>query len=220
MNSRNNHKKNLIISYAKLTDELKSLFLETYPKEAGEVVEGYYKFQQRITKPNGEEIFVVPLETEDTLYMVKIDVKIDSQLSDDVLNNNDSDDMDTPESDSEFKTLEEAMDEEEGRKGIDSTLRCGALEDVDTSRFKGRSILSKEEREALLQDEEEEDDDIRPRDDDDADADFEPTDDDLNDVDSEFFLKNAEIPPEEMALLADASEQPKKKRGRPRKTDK
>lgn len=36
----------------------------------------------RIDKPNGEPIFVVPYETDEISYLVKIDVKIDDATDD------------------------------------------------------------------------------------------------------------------------------------------
>ena len=68
MKAHRNHKKNLIVSYKNLSDEMKEMFKERYP-------EGYNDYLQRFEKPNGEVIFVVPMETEDTVYMVKFDVK-------------------------------------------------------------------------------------------------------------------------------------------------
>ena len=62
------HKKNLIVSYKNLSDDLKILLREAYP-------DGYDDHMQRFTKPNGETIFVVPFETDDTCYMIKFEVK-------------------------------------------------------------------------------------------------------------------------------------------------
>ncbi|MDR1846812.1 MAG: hypothetical protein LBR17_01680 [Bacteroidales bacterium] len=68
-------KKRLIISYKHLSEELQNKFNLCYS-------EGYSNFIQKITKPDGSQIFVVPFETEDTSYMVKVDVKIDERISD------------------------------------------------------------------------------------------------------------------------------------------
>ena len=64
-------KKNLIVSYKNLSDDLKEMFKEAYP-------DGYNNYLQKFVKPNGEAIFVVPFETTDTVYMVKFEVKIDT----------------------------------------------------------------------------------------------------------------------------------------------
>ena len=71
-----NDKKHLITNYHNLTEELQSQFNDYY-------CNGYADFAQKITKPNGDIIFVVPFETEDISYMVKVDIKIDSKMSDD-----------------------------------------------------------------------------------------------------------------------------------------
>lgn len=68
-------KKRSIISYQNLNEEVKNLFHETYS-------EGYSYAIQKITKPSGDIIFVVPFETEESIFMVKVDVKIDAKLSD------------------------------------------------------------------------------------------------------------------------------------------
>lgn len=74
MNHSRNHKKKLIISFKNLSEELKALFNEAYP-------EGYKDHLQKTIKPDGTPIFVVPLFTEDTEYMVKFEVKIDSNIT-------------------------------------------------------------------------------------------------------------------------------------------
>jgi len=67
-------KKKAIISYQNLSEELLELFKERYPH-------GYSEYITKITKPNNDVIFVVPLETDDANYMVKVDVKIDNKLT-------------------------------------------------------------------------------------------------------------------------------------------
>ncbi len=73
MNPRVN-KKRVIVSFNKLNSEQILQFSEAYP-------EGYASHIQKITKPSGEIIYVVPLDTEDAIYMVKIDVKVDQKLT-------------------------------------------------------------------------------------------------------------------------------------------
>mgnify|MGYP000853095691 FL=1 len=68
------NKKRVIISFNKLTTEQIVQFSEAYP-------EGYASHIQKITKPSGEIIYVVPFETTDTIFMVKIDVKVDQKLT-------------------------------------------------------------------------------------------------------------------------------------------
>ncbi len=63
-------KKRIITSYEKLSDELMELFHETYPS-------GYSTAITPIQKPNGETIYTVRLETEDTSYLVKVKFEVD-----------------------------------------------------------------------------------------------------------------------------------------------
>lgn len=216
MNSRRTHKKNLIVSYKNLSDELKELFKEKYP-------EGYKDYLQRFDKPNGDTIFVVPMETEDTVYMIKFDVKIDTTLTDDDVEKDFFDEA-VEKADEEFAPLQEAIDKEENEGG--QTLRAirhGDYEDESprkrTKNHGALGDLGKELEEAFSDDydDEDEDEDLDDDMDENPDDEFEPTDADLMDIDSEFYLKNAEIPPEEKARM-NAEEAPAKpKRGRPRK---
>lgn len=68
-------KKRSIISYQNLPQEAIDLFDEKYG-------DGYADYAQKITKPDGSTLYVVPLETDDAVYMVKVDVVIDSKFSD------------------------------------------------------------------------------------------------------------------------------------------
>ena len=68
-------KKNLIVSYKNLTEELKEKLKEAYP-------DGYNNYLQRFTKPNGETIFVVPFETnleEDEKRQKKLSLGINKE---------------------------------------------------------------------------------------------------------------------------------------------
>ena len=104
MNPHRTHKKNLIVSYKNLSDGLKQLFKETYP-------DGYYDYLQRFEKPNGDTIFVVPMETEDTVYMIKFDVKIDTTITDaDADDDKDYFDEEIEKADHEFVPLSEAIE--------------------------------------------------------------------------------------------------------------
>lgn len=228
MNSRRTHKKNLIVSFKNLSDELKEKFKELYP-------EGHTDYLQRFDKPNGESIFVVPMETEDSVYMVKFDVKIDTSLVEADLDKDlygDGSDKD----DDEFAPLEEAMEkDEEDFSHTERVIHHGACEiDLDDNEPKKKkkkivtgdlSALGEELAEAFKEDfgeeeelEEEDDDDEFDEEKEDRDE-LEPTDEELMDIDSEIF-KNAEIPPEELARMEAEGITPPgapRKRGRPRK---
>lgn len=65
-------KKRVVTSYEKLTPELHDALKVRYPY-------GYTDHMIRIDKPNGEFFYAVALETEDTSYLVKVNVKIDTK---------------------------------------------------------------------------------------------------------------------------------------------
>ncbi len=218
MKSRRNHKKNLIVSYKSLSEELKEVFKEQYP-------EGYSDFLQRFEKPNGDVIFVAPMETEDTVYMVKFDVKIDTTYADDDMDK-DFYDEEVEKADSEFAPLQEALDkEEENPSHTERVVRHGNYDDeLDTGKKKSPiahgslSALGEELKEAFSDDGGDSYDDYND-DKDDEEEEYdpdEPTDEELMDIDSEIFA-NAEIPPEELARMEAEKVASKPKKGRPRK---
>lgn len=186
------HKNNLIVSYKNLSDDLKELFKEAYP-------EGYSDYITRFVKPNGEAIYVVPFETEDTSYRVKFDVKVDTLGED--LDKALFDDEEEDGKESEFAPLSEAIEkEEEGTSHREKVLRHGDFEtnlEEDEKRKKKLSLgINKEEIRAAFGDDEDPDeldsydkiDDDEPDDDD-----FEPSDEDLRGIEEEYL--DAEIPP-------------------------
>lgn len=198
------HKKNLIVSYKNLSEEQLETFKEQYP-------EGYRDYLQRFTKPNGDTIFVVPMETADTMYMIKFDVVIDSAYEEDD-GGKDYFDEEAEKAGIEFAPLQEAIDKEEdtGRQRASSDLQHGSLEESqlnDKDLLKAHKLeITGEELQAAFPDEPDEEEeydsytgerDPRPGDDD-----YEPTDEELMDIDSEIFA-NAEIPPEELGRMVD-----------------
>lgn len=186
------HKKNLIVSYKNLPDDLKEKFKEAYP-------EGYSDYITRFTKPNGDAIFVVPFDTPDTAYMVKFDVKIDSLGQD--LDKALFDDDEPEGKDEEFAPLSEAMEKEE----VDTShrerhLRHGDFEDIfdDEAKKKKASLgVDKEGLKAAFGDDEDADEldsyEKIGEDDEPDDDDFEPSDDELRGIEEEYL--DAEIPP-------------------------
>ena len=66
----NNTKKRIVTSIHNLTPEQMEEVKALYPK-------GFSEVMSRIDKPKGDFFYVVPYETEDTSYLLKIDVKID-----------------------------------------------------------------------------------------------------------------------------------------------
>lgn len=181
-------KNNLIVSYKNLTDDLKEKFKEAYP-------EGYNDHLQKFVKPNGEAIFVVPFETDETSYMVKFEVKIDT-LGEDLDKALFDDDDETKEE--EFAPLSEALEkEEENPSHNERHLRHGDFEDTLSESTKKKISLgiNKEElREAFGDEEAEELDSYETYDDDESNDDnFEPSDEDLRSIEDE--LLDVEIPP-------------------------
>lgn len=74
--SKKQDKKRLIVSYKNLPEKDMELFNTVY-------AEGYADNIQKVSKPDGTPMFLVPLETEEVMYMVKVDVKIDEHINDD-----------------------------------------------------------------------------------------------------------------------------------------
>lgn len=186
---RKNHKKKLIVSYKNLSEELLSLFKETYP-------EGHSDFVQKTIKPNGEPIFVVPLETEDATYMVKVEVKIDTTLAEEELDKElYGDDSDTDKGDdSEFAPLSEALAKDDGVMGgrNDRVLKHGDYEDMfnfdETSSKRSKNAHSSAGDEIMkafddMGDEDDEYANDRYEDDDEDYREDEPSDEDLLDID-------------------------------------
>lgn len=190
MDTSKKRKKNLIVSYKNLPDNIKELFKEAYP-------EGYNNYITKFVKPNGEPIFVVPFETEDTAYMVKFDVKIDTlgEDLDKALFDDDGDDS----KDEEFAPLSEALEkEEETSSHREKHLRHGDFEDLldDEKKKKATLGIDKEGlKEALGDDSDDEEIDSYDTidEEEEPDEDFEPSDDDLRGIEDEFL--DAEIPP-------------------------
>ena len=70
-----NTKKRLITSLHNLTAEQQAEIKALYPF-------GFNEVMMRFDKPDGTFFYTVPYETEDTYYMVKIDVKVDDGSED------------------------------------------------------------------------------------------------------------------------------------------
>ena len=191
MTDHKNRKKKLIVSYKNLTDDIRELFKDAYP-------DGYQEYMQKTLKPNGEPLFVVPLETDDTSYMIKFDVKIDTGLVEEDLDKDLYGDDDQPES--EFVPLSEAIDKEEGNNRAVGKMRHGALEEI----LDGLPDAKKEFEIASADNE-----DLNGDDDDD----LEPDDDELLDIES--LLEEADAG--EGILREDNP--PEERRGRKRKNE-
>lgn len=201
-------KKNLIVSYKNLTPELLELLKQTYP-------EGYKDYIQRFEKPNGETIFVVSIETEDTCYMVKMDVKVDSAMAADAELDKEMY-GDEEESDLEFEGLD-AVEKEDDPEHRETRLHHGNYEEEldPKAKLKKNVELSKELAEAFGDDDTDEYDDDYVDDDDEEDDidekddmedDFEPSLEDIMGIEDE--MGNLILP--EDAELADKHKDTKK----------
>ena len=216
MATTKNRKKNLIVSYKNLSEDLKALFKEAYP-------EGYSDYIQRFTKPNGETIFVVPFETDDTAYMVKFEMKIDT-LGEDLDKALFDDDEESKEE--EFAPLSEALEKEE----IDPAhkqkelVHGAAYEEVlaaDEERRKKITLgINKEEIKAAFADADTEELDSYEKigEEEPNDDDFEPSDEDLRGIEEEYL--DAEIPPLDATIPDEESVKPKAKKKAPAKKKK
>ncbi len=100
--------KKIIVSYEKLSDELQEKFQEKYK-------DGFNGKVERFTKPNGESLSIVPLITEDTHYMVKVNSLLQAIAS----KHKDDEDKDYDDSDDDFSSKASAGgdDEEDDAKG-------------------------------------------------------------------------------------------------------
>ncbi len=94
-------KKRVIKSLENLTDDLKELLREQYPN-------GYESSITRITNAKKEPIFVFPLETDDSVYLVKVPATKNSDGGYDVESgkkqefDGEDDDIRTPSEDDDF----------------------------------------------------------------------------------------------------------------------
>lgn len=91
------NKKRVIKSLENLTEDLKDLIKDQYPN-------GYETSITRITNAKKEPIFVFPLETEDSVYLIKVpatknsegEYDVESKPEDEFDNSGDDDDTITP----------------------------------------------------------------------------------------------------------------------------
>jgi hypothetical protein len=65
-------KKRIVTSMDKITPEIRKLIAETYPF-------GWKNNVIRINKPSGEFFHAIPLNTPETAYLIKVQVKVDSK---------------------------------------------------------------------------------------------------------------------------------------------
>lgn len=66
-------RKRHVVSYEKMSAELAAIFAEKYPKGFNDYLPDLTKY----TKPDGTPFYAVTIETEEAIYLVKIQVEID-----------------------------------------------------------------------------------------------------------------------------------------------
>lgn len=91
-------KKRLVTAFNNLTAEQQEAIKTLYPR-------GFSEVMTRIDKPNGDFFYVIPYETDEVSYLVKIDVKIDDGTEEEIV-----DDF----YDDEIKGADEIADEDMG----------------------------------------------------------------------------------------------------------
>ena len=74
MTQPNKTKRHIVTSLHNLSAELQDALKEKYPY-------GFTDAMMRVDKPNGDFFYAVPFDTEEVAYLVKIDVKIDDNAS-------------------------------------------------------------------------------------------------------------------------------------------
>ena len=73
MISEKKQKRRVVVSYKNLSAELREEVRKKYPF-------GYTDRMIRIDKGPGDFFYAIVLETEDTSYLIKVDVKVDDQV--------------------------------------------------------------------------------------------------------------------------------------------
>lgn len=68
-----NGKKKLVVSYKNLSPEILELVKEKYPK-------GYSDDVIKVDKGNGDFFYAITLDTEEASYLIKVDVKVDTEI--------------------------------------------------------------------------------------------------------------------------------------------
>jgi len=66
-------KKRRVLSYENMDEALRAAFEEKYPKGFNDYLQDLSKYE----KPDGTPFYAVPIETEDTIALIKIQVQTD-----------------------------------------------------------------------------------------------------------------------------------------------
>lgn len=76
-NAGSNARRRIVTNYSNLSSELLEKLNEKYPL-------GWLNYIIKIDKGNGETFHAVMLDTEDTSYLIKVPVKVDLEITDEV----------------------------------------------------------------------------------------------------------------------------------------
>ncbi|MBO6118535.1 MAG: hypothetical protein J6P44_08345 [Bacteroidales bacterium] len=113
-------KRRLIISYEKLPEKDKDAFEAKYE-------DGFMDFVQSVMRPDGTPMFVVPLETDENVYMVKVDLRVDTKMTDEEF-----DKEILHETKSEEDEITSLVNAENGKDSRDFRLNHGDYSSVNT----------------------------------------------------------------------------------------
>ncbi|MBR1793631.1 MAG: hypothetical protein IJ764_08360 [Bacteroidales bacterium] len=185
-------KKKLIISYKNLSEDLKLFFKESYP-------DGYKDYIQKITKPDGEPLFVVPMETEDTSYLIRFDLKIDTLQAKDL--DKEMFDSDDKGDDTDFAPMSEALEKDDDLSGshTERVLNHGSydslMDEMTDGGKKKKAINELDEIRNELKEEFNDEDEEEYKDsytEEDEEDDFEPTEEDLAEVEKDLLGEDSD----------------------------
>lgn len=208
MNRHDNRKKKLMISYDNLSEELKELFKETYP-------EGHKDHMQKIVKPDGTPIFVVPMETEETSYMVKFEARIDSHFAEEELDKElFSDDT---KDDEKFEPLPDESSEKNSEHK-EFILNHGSYDNAYDIKLEDEFDIDddeEEEKDDYVDDDDEEDDNEEYV----NDYDDEPNDADILDIEENYLLNDPTLQ-QSKSKKAAAEKKPRASKAKAEKTPK
>ena len=102
MISEKKQKRRVVVSYKNLSAELREEVRKKYPF-------GYTDHMIRIDKGPGDFFYAIVLETEDTSYLVKVDVKVDEQVEEEEEKDYYNDEI----KDSDEQLIEDTADDED-----------------------------------------------------------------------------------------------------------
>ncbi len=189
MANNETHKSNRIISFDKLTDELKDQFADAYPQP-----DGYEPYLKKFIKPDGTPMFYVPFETNDTAYMVKFEVKIDSPMAEDELEKDLFGDSTKGGDMPEMDIQEQNENGEKDESHREFTLNHGDYE----KSYAVEAAIADATHDNAFDDEGGEDEDLdkddAPLDDDDEDEELEPDEAELLDIELELMEEEKKAP--------------------------